>query len=257
MTDEAQKISPVRAAIAKIMGEVGSIQKRGRNQFHSYDYATAADIAHALQKRMAEAGLLIIPHQVGRELLANETVLACDFEFWVEHVSGDRLDGHPAFTGMASCRNSKGGFDDKAANKCLTAAAKYFVLNLFRIPTGDYQDADQEEDRPAPSPPPQAVATKAKANPFQKSTMDDLDAWFDSNTNADAKSTADATTTAQVAIRAGKLLVDMVENAQDSADDIRERWGHWWTFMEVNSPDIGARFGKAWNDRTGHQEAAE
>lgn len=140
---------PVLKAIAAIMGEVGSVEKRGRNDFHRYDYATAADIAHALQKRMADAGLIIVPNQRGMTMLDDGNVLAIEFEFMVEHVSGDRLTDRPVFTGMAAARNTKGGFDDKAANKCLTAASKYFALNLFRIPTGDYHDADGDEGAPA------------------------------------------------------------------------------------------------------------
>lgn len=148
MTDTITE-RPVLKAIAAIMAEVGSVEKRGTNSFHNYKYATAADIAHALQKKMAAAGLVIIPHQKSFSLIADGSALILEFEFSVEHVSGDKLDHKPCFTGMASAKNTKGGFDDKAANKCLTAASKYFTLNLFRIPTGDYQDADGEADTPA------------------------------------------------------------------------------------------------------------
>lgn len=151
MADKQQR--PVLQAIAKIMGEVGAIEKRGENKFHNYKYATAADIAHALQKRMSAEGLVIVPNQREMTLLDNGAAMAIEFEFMVMHVSGDVLEERPKFTGIAGCRNTKGGFDDKAANKCLTAASKYFSLNLFRIPTGDYHDADAAED--APQSPPQ------------------------------------------------------------------------------------------------------
>lgn len=147
MTEQTER--PVLKAIAGIMAEVGAVEKRGKNTFHNYEYATAADIAFALQKKMAAAGLIIVPHQRNMSLLGDGAVLAMEFEFMVEHISGDKLDERPCFTGMASARNSKGSFDDKAANKCLTAATKYFALNLFRIPTGDYHDADAAEDAPA------------------------------------------------------------------------------------------------------------
>jgi hypothetical protein len=59
---------------------------------------------------------------------------------------------------MSTCRNTKGGFDDKAANKCHTAARKYFLLGLFQVPTGeDYRqpahdgDADSGDDAPPPA----------------------------------------------------------------------------------------------------------
>lgn len=156
---------PVLAAIAKVMSEVGSVEKRGKNDFHRYDYATAADIAHALQKRMAEADLLIIPYQQDIRFTANDSVMLADFTFEVVHTSGDKLEERPMFTGMASCKNSKGGFDDKALNKCLTAAIKYFTLNLFRIPTGEYADADGEEDKAMPPNATQAKAQRGTSKP--------------------------------------------------------------------------------------------
>tara|TARA_R100001244_G_scaffold2541_1_gene3950 strand:+ start:16825 stop:17595 length:771 start_codon:yes stop_codon:yes gene_type:complete len=140
-----QTEQPVLRAIAAIMGEVGAVEKKGKNTFHNYEYATAADIAHALQRLQATHGLVIVPHQRKMELLASDAVMVIEFEFHVAHISGDRLEPSPVFSGMCAAKNSKGGFDDKAANKCLTAATKYFALNLFRIPTGDYHDADADE----------------------------------------------------------------------------------------------------------------
>jgi hypothetical protein len=158
---------PVIKAIVEIMREVGAVEKKGRNDFHKYDYATAADVAHALQKRMAEAGLVIIPHQRAMAFVGDGQAMCIEFEFTVMHVSGDKLDEAPVFSGMARARDSKGGFDDKAANKCLTAASKYFVLNLFRIPTGDYHDADAD----AISPPAKANGNGAAKAPLGEQAM--------------------------------------------------------------------------------------
>jgi len=157
---------PVLKAIATIMKEVGAVEKKGRNDFHRYDYAKAEDVAAALQKRMADAGLIIIPNQTKFELIGNDNLLAIEFEFLVEHVSGDKLDERPKFTGVASAKNSKGGFDDKAANKCLTAASKYFTLQLFKIPTGDYHDADGDEERPMDKGRPPARQQQPDPSPF-------------------------------------------------------------------------------------------
>ena len=169
MAEKAQEMRPVLAAIAKIMGKVGAVEKRGKNDFHKYDYATAADIAHALQKHMADEGLIIIPYQQEMRLIANESAMAIDFAFEVTHVSGDRLEDRPVFTGMAAARNSKGGFDDKCANKCFTAAEKYFTLHLFRIPTGDYADPDADEAAAPAKPKPKPASNVAKAVPLPES----------------------------------------------------------------------------------------
>jgi hypothetical protein len=65
-------------------------------------------------------------------------------------VSGETWPQPLRQTGVSTCRNSKGGWDDKSLNKCHTAARKYFLLALFQIPTGEEEDADLgENERPA------------------------------------------------------------------------------------------------------------
>lgn len=141
-------MSEILKAIATIMGEVGSVQKAGTNDFHRYKYATAADILHKLQPLMAKAGLIVFQTERQREFIENGAVLSVTYEFTLAHKSGEVWPTPIIRTGMSSAKNTKGGFDDKALNKCHTSAHKYFHLTLFEIPTGDYDDADSEEDRP-------------------------------------------------------------------------------------------------------------
>jgi hypothetical protein len=145
-------IRPVVQAIAHVMAKVGSVEKRGRNDFHKYDYATAADVAHALQQIMAEYGLVIVQREIGVNHDHETGILAVRYEFTVMHRSGDALEP-VQMTGMSRARDSKGGFDDKAANKCHTAARKYFLLGLFQIPSGDFPDPDADETPPAKQEP--------------------------------------------------------------------------------------------------------
>lgn len=142
-------MSEILKSIAKIMGEVGSVAKAGTNDFHRYKYATAADILHKLQPLMAREGLIIFQTETARDFIENGTVLSVTYDFTLAHKSGEVWPNPITRTGMSSAKNSKGGFDDKALNKCHTSAHKYFHLTLFEIPTGDYDDADAEEDRPA------------------------------------------------------------------------------------------------------------
>jgi hypothetical protein len=68
----------------------------------------------------------------------------------VAHASGETWPHVIKQTGVSTCRNTKGGWDDKSLNKCHTAARKYFLLALFQIPTGDEEDdADRGENKPA------------------------------------------------------------------------------------------------------------
>lgn len=150
----------ITEAICAVMAEVGAIEKRGRNDFHRYNYATAADLAHKLQPLLAKHGLIVIQTEVERHLIDKDNVMAVDYDFSLVHKSGEVWPERPRFTGLAAARNTKGGFDDKCINKCHTAARKYFLLGLFQIPTGDYDDADAQEDVPAQSAAPAANGKK-------------------------------------------------------------------------------------------------
>jgi hypothetical protein len=152
-------MSTILKAISNIMGEVGSVTKAGENKFHGYKYTTAADILHKLQPLMAREGLIVFQTEKSRDMLMEETVLAVTYDFTLAHRDGETWPTTIVRTGMAGARNSKGGFDDKALNKCHTSAHKYFHLTLFEIPTGDYDDADADEEK---APGPRKSSAKAK-----------------------------------------------------------------------------------------------
>ena len=160
MTDSVvEKTYPaeVMNAIAEIMASDLYVQKRGSNKFHGYKYATVGDLLDKIQPLMAKHGLVVLQSERTKDFVDGGNVLAIDYEFTLAHKSGAVWPDRPVITGMTSCRNSKAGFDDKSANKCHTAARKYFLLGLFQVPTGeDYReplhdgDADAQEDQPPP-----------------------------------------------------------------------------------------------------------
>lgn len=137
----------IAAAISAIMGEVDYVQKKGTNTFHNYKFAAVGDILAKLQPAMAKHGLIVIQNEMEHKL--DGPVMMVKYEFIVAHKSGAVLPDRFHATGVATATNSKGGFDDKCVNKCMTAAGKYFLLSLFKIPTGDLPDSDEQEDRPA------------------------------------------------------------------------------------------------------------
>jgi hypothetical protein len=154
----------IAEAIARVMGADLYVQKRGKNQFHGYKFASIGDILDKLQPLMAEAGLVIFQNELSTEFIANGTVMATKYEFTLAHTSGAVWPHRPTHTGMCACLNTKGGFDDKAANKCHTAARKYFLLGLFQVPTGEDFRApahDGDADAGGDVPPPEQVAETA------------------------------------------------------------------------------------------------
>ena len=178
-------------AIAKVMGADLYIQKRGKNAFHGYKYATVGDILDKIQPLMSEAGLVIFQDEGPTEFLDEGNVMATRYWFTLAHISGAVWPQKFVHTGMSACRNSKGGFDDKAANKCHTAARKYFILGLFQIPTGeDFRQAAHDADAdahgdPLPREAPPLGARKNGAKPaddrafemeaLAKAIRDDID----------------------------------------------------------------------------------
>src|SRR6266699_3289227 len=137
------KVAKIAQAISAVMGEIGIIAKDGVNQFHRYRYAQMQDILQRLTPLLAKHGLMIVQTEVGRAMFDEERAVSVQYRFTIAHSSGEIWPEHPLQTGLARCSDSKGGFDDKALNKCHTAARKYFLLALFQIPTGDEDDADR------------------------------------------------------------------------------------------------------------------
>jgi hypothetical protein len=157
----------VTEAINAVMGKVGYIQKKGTNSFHNYKFAAIGDVLAELQPAMQEAGLIVVQDEVSHELLESGAIMTARYAFSMLHKSGEAWPHVAHHTGMAAAKNKNGSPDDKALNKCHTAARKYFLMALFQIPTGDHADPDADGDvpvktterTPEPLPKPQNVHT--------------------------------------------------------------------------------------------------
>jgi hypothetical protein len=135
-----QGVGNLAKAIASVMANVGTIQKGGFNAYHKYHYARMEDLLVALTPLMGKAGLAIFQNEI--EIKQIENRVAVTYEFSIIHESGEMWPERPRFTGMSMARDSKGNWDDKCLNKAHTAARKYFLLSLFQVPSGDFDDAD-------------------------------------------------------------------------------------------------------------------
>lgn len=131
--------SLVISAISRVMAEAGSVGKAGVNKDQGYKFVSIADIAERLQGLMAKHGLVLLQTEVERTMI--DEVMCITYEFIPMHISGDE---GPILrqSGLAKFRFKNGSADDKAANKCHTAARKYCLIALFQIPTVDIVDAD-------------------------------------------------------------------------------------------------------------------
>lgn len=131
--------------------------KSGENTFHRYKYAPMQEILQKLTPLLAKNGITIMQSEVERGVTQDGQMVYATYEFTIIHSSGEVWPQKQRQTGTCRAKDSKGGFDDKAMNKCHTQARKYFLLALFQIPTEDEDDADRGDNdgtraprRPAP-----------------------------------------------------------------------------------------------------------
>ena len=179
---ERSAIGQITAAVAKVMSEVGTIQKTGFNKFHGYHYASMADVFHAVTPLMGRHGIMYTQSEIEVKPIENNR-LAVLYEFVFSHSSGESLPPM-RFTSLVMARDSKGNYDDKALNKAHSNARKYVVVGLFNIPAGDFDEADSDENTnanrrqekapvPGPStPPPKEITPEAKARASEQATED-------------------------------------------------------------------------------------
>jgi hypothetical protein len=175
-------VGHIAGAIAAIMANVGTIEKGGVNKFFGYKYARMEDLLHVITPLMGKNGLAVIQNEMSKEVLEGNR-LAITYEFSILHSSNEIWPEKPRHTGMSTARDSKGNWDDKAVAKCHTNARKYFLLSLFQVPAGDFDDADAEDANqrkqkapvPGPSAPPlKEITEEAKARASEQATKEGI-----------------------------------------------------------------------------------
>jgi ERF superfamily len=149
-------LAKLATKLVRVMGAIGHIPKRGRNDFFGYDYATEADVADAVRTALVAEGVVMIPSITDvreREVLTRKnqkeivTTVTLDVTF-IDADSGQ------TFTFQMAGAGQDGG--DKGIMKAVTAAVKYAQLKALSLPTGDDPEADDGTDRAQaqPAPPP-------------------------------------------------------------------------------------------------------
>jgi hypothetical protein len=142
MEKEEAPAKSLIAKLAEVMASLKHVPKRGRNDFHKYDYATEADIADAVREGLASRGIMMIPSvqsvtwrevevKSGKQAIATLTVL---YRF---------TDGTQDLEFVMVGEGQDSG--DKAIYKAMTGATKYALLKFFLMSTGDDPEKDDEK----------------------------------------------------------------------------------------------------------------
>lgn len=157
--------------IAKAMELVGYVQKRGRNQFHKYSYATASDVAEKAREAFLEVGLLFLP-TIGtvetREKATSKGGLTYVTRVTMTYIVRDvaaagSSPGPSAVTSTFQYEDASAyvfqmvgeGQDDgdKSVYKAITGCHKYAILQLLMVSTGDDPESDPKTDEAKPVEP--------------------------------------------------------------------------------------------------------
>ena len=128
--------------LVAVMAAIDHIQKRGRNEFHKYDYATEADIAAAVRRELALRNVMLFPAITGerREAVGEKGSVLTTLDFLFTFHDGDSGETL-SFTWKGAGTDK----DDKGLYKAMTGGEKYFLMKTFLIPTGDDPERDDKK----------------------------------------------------------------------------------------------------------------
>lgn len=140
-------IKKITGKLVNVMEDVSHVQKNGKNDFHKYMYATAADVLEKVNDALcknkicsiANANLISFEHVINAK--GNQEHLATvqmNIRL-IDSESGEYID----ISGLGNGQDS----GDKAIMKAETASIKYAYMMAFNICTGDDPEADTNTDR--------------------------------------------------------------------------------------------------------------
>lgn len=126
--------------LAEVLAEIERVPKRGKNEFHNYDYVTEPDLVDAVRSKLAKRRVFVFSSV--EELTREGSLTTAKVRYtFADGESGETFD--VVYYGQG---DDKG---DKGAYKAYTGALKYFLMKNFLVATGDDPEADTETDKRA------------------------------------------------------------------------------------------------------------
>jgi hypothetical protein len=160
------------AKLARVMGKMERIEKRGWNDFHNYEYVEDADVLDAVRQALADEKIAFFASMVDVQQEAiqddkGKTTIKTRPVFHYTFACGE--------TGATyTCRwvgeaNDK---QDKGTSKAATLSLKYFLLKDFLMSTGDPTD-DPDSDGGTPAPAKRASKPRASGGNGKKPVVEE------------------------------------------------------------------------------------
>jgi hypothetical protein len=141
---EGLNMTEVYKAIAAITGSLATvgIAKGRKNAQQGYSFRGIDDIYSSLSRLLADNGLCVIPRVQGRTVTEQLSKSGGTLFYAVVDVEFDLVSAKDGSKHTARVIGEAMDSGDKATNKAMSAAYKYFALQTFCIPTEGDNDAD-------------------------------------------------------------------------------------------------------------------
>jgi hypothetical protein len=212
---KTQTTAAVHEAIINVMSELGGISKSRKNTQQGYAFRGVDDVLNSLQPLLIKNKLIILPEVVERTetertTKTGGTMLHVIVKMKISCISA--IDGSTLETIYVGEAMDSG---DKATNKAMSTAYKYFAFQTFCIPTEEAKDTelDSPELARGHNTPTHAVisapAPVAKPNPAAATDSDDAKEWLNLyNKNGSPNEKGEA---AKKFIREGGTVTDIAK----------------------------------------------
>jgi|SRR3990172_7577031 len=132
-------------AMPKIMAEVRAVEKTKRNESLQYNFRGFDDVYAAVRQIMAKYGVFAT-HTISEHRWEERTTSKGNAMYWVcavFNVTFWAKDGSNVVTQSFGEAMDSG---DKAANKAMSMAMKYALVDTFLIPTGEPRDTENDHE---------------------------------------------------------------------------------------------------------------
>jgi len=171
MTDDQTAAAPEGAAdpavpnvfqaLTRVMGDIAPVGKDQRNEAQKYRFRGIDDLMSAVAGPMRRHGMFLLPTVIdSRAERRGEkmTAVYLTMRYRLYGPNGDYVE--------ATVPGEASDFADKATNKAMSAALKYFLLQVFMIPV-DAKSID-DGDRHHPENPPAGQGRARKGRPTEQ-----------------------------------------------------------------------------------------
>lgn len=166
------------SAVQSDLSKVG-IAKNQKNSHQGYKFRGIDDVLNTLAPIIAEHGVLIIPNVLSKDIKTTATKNGGVASHVILEVGFVLYDSE----GDSICHTAYGealDTSDKAVNKAMTAAYKYFLFQAFCIPIDGVEDADSEQIQQVASQPALVTAdTLAQIISLCEETGEDIQRYVD------------------------------------------------------------------------------